>query len=95
MPCPHPGDLPDPGIKPSSLISPAWAGRFFTTSATWEAHSDMSHLRKNIVMTPFAQRTVEEQDFCCFRFPLLQSLFILQAKLAEFQKGKLYNPYHI
>ena len=58
------------------------------------AHSDMSHLRKNIVMTPFAQRTVEEQDFCCFRFPLLQSLFILRAKLA-FQKGRLYNPYLI
>ena len=31
------GDLPDPGIEPGSLISPALAGRFFTTSATWEA----------------------------------------------------------
>ena len=25
------GNLPDPGIKPSSLISPALAGRFWTT----------------------------------------------------------------
>ena len=25
------GDLPDPGIKPMSLVSPALAGRFFTT----------------------------------------------------------------
>ena len=35
-----PGDLPGPGIKPlslKSLTSPALAGRFFTTSATWEA----------------------------------------------------------
>ena len=36
MPSP-PGDLPDPGIKATSLISPALAGRFFTTSTTWEA----------------------------------------------------------
>ena len=35
--CPLPGDLPDLGIKPGSLLSPALAGRFFTTSATWEA----------------------------------------------------------
>ena len=35
---PSPGDLPDPGIKPSA-VSPALAGRFFTTSGTWEAHS--------------------------------------------------------
>ena len=34
LPCPLPGDLPEPGIKP---ISPALAGGFFATSATWEA----------------------------------------------------------
>ena len=37
LPCPPPGDLPDPGIKPSSLMSPELAGGFFTTSTTWEA----------------------------------------------------------
>ena len=31
LPCPPPGDLPDSGIKPTSLVSPALAGRFFTT----------------------------------------------------------------
>ena len=31
------GNLPNPGIKPASLTSPALAGGFFTTSATWEA----------------------------------------------------------
>ena len=36
LPCPPLGDLPDPGIKPTSLMSPALAGEFFTTSATWE-----------------------------------------------------------
>ena len=35
LPGPPPGDLPDPGIEP---VSPALAGGFFTTSATWEAH---------------------------------------------------------
>ena len=39
VPCPPPGDLPDPEIKPKTLMSPALAGRFFTTSATWEAPS--------------------------------------------------------
>ena len=35
--CPPPGELPNPGIKPASLISLALAGGFFTTSAIWEA----------------------------------------------------------
>ena len=34
LPFPSPGYLPDSGIEPESLISPALAGRFFTTSAT-------------------------------------------------------------
>ena len=37
LPCPPPGDLPNPGIESPSLTSPALAGGFFTTSATWEA----------------------------------------------------------
>ena len=31
LPCPSPGNLPDPGTEPESLMSPALAGRFFTT----------------------------------------------------------------
>ena len=37
MLCLPPRDLPDPGIEPESLTSPALADRFFTTSTTWEA----------------------------------------------------------
>ena len=37
LPCPPPGDLPYPGMEPMSLMSPALAARFFTTSAAWEA----------------------------------------------------------
>ena len=34
LPCPPPGDLPNPEVDPMSRVSPALAGRFFTTSAT-------------------------------------------------------------
>ena len=37
LPCPPPGDLSNPGIKPKSLVSPALTDGFFTTSITWEA----------------------------------------------------------
>ena len=37
LPCPPPGDLPDSGVEPAYLMSPALAGGFFTTSTTWEA----------------------------------------------------------
>ena len=32
-----PGDHPDPEMEPTSLVSPALAGIFFTISATWES----------------------------------------------------------
>ena len=43
-----------PGTKPTSLMSPALAGRFFTTSASWEAqhmpynHDYQSLINKNV-----------------------------------------------
>ena len=37
VPFPPPGDLPDPGMEPVSLMSPALESGFFTTSTTWEA----------------------------------------------------------
>ena len=39
LPWPSPGDLPNPGIEPVSLVTPALAGRLFTACATWEAHA--------------------------------------------------------
>ena len=33
LPCPLPGDLPDPGIEPMSPVVPTLAGGFFTTEA--------------------------------------------------------------
>ena len=37
LPFPPPGNLPDPGVKLESPVSPALARAFFTTIATWEA----------------------------------------------------------
>ena len=40
LPCPPPGDLPDPGIEPTSLISPALAGRSLPLVPSWGAPKD-------------------------------------------------------
>ena len=37
LPFPSPWDLPDPGIKPTSLMSPLLAGGFFTTKSLRDA----------------------------------------------------------
>ena len=57
LPFPSPGDLPNPGIKPTSLMSPALAGRFFTTSTIWEYHMGLGGLRE-LVMNREAWRAV-------------------------------------
>ena len=46
LPCPPPGDLPDPGIELTSLMSPALTDGFFTTRAIWEAWSNIIHILK-------------------------------------------------
>ena len=45
LPCPSPGDLPDPGIEP---MSPALAGRFFTTEPP-EKHQSVQFSRQSCV----------------------------------------------
>ena len=54
LPFPPPGDLPNPGIKPSSPVSPVLAGGFFTTSATWEAP---------LQVHPWANRSGSEESW--------------------------------
>ena len=41
LPCPPQRNLSSPGIESVSLKSSAVVGRFFTTSATWEAHTSI------------------------------------------------------
>ena len=45
LPFPSPRDLPNQGMKPTSLASPALAGGFFTTSATCDVRQmDLNQL---------------------------------------------------
>jgi len=52
LPCPPPGDFSNSGMEPESLMSPSLAGRFFTTSATWEAPNP-EHLLLISILTPW------------------------------------------
>ena len=64
LPFPPPGDLPNPGMEPTSLESPTLAGRFFTTSATWEALSSVCF---NTSRLPAMHRVPWVQERVCFR----------------------------
>ena len=48
LPCPPPGDLPDPGIEPGS---PALAGGFFTTELPGKPAFDYPTVLKVILQT--------------------------------------------
>ena len=58
LPCLPPGDLPDPGTEPSSLVSSALTGGFFTTSTTWEGNLVMC-----LVVPPSWHMTRLPSDF--------------------------------
>ena len=65
MPFPTPGDLPDPRIKPTSLLSPALAGEFFTTRETWETTRvtwETPCLIQRITVSPFVLKVGEARD---------------------------------
>ena len=90
LPCPPPGDLPDSGIKPVSLISPAQAGRVFTTCATWEAYQrflpapESRDLRIQTSIQPFssAQMYALEGKNCVFCFSVLSTSPIITSTWA-------------
>ena len=50
MPFLTPGDLPNPGVEPASLASPALAGGFFTTSAPREAADGLHYTNKDMTL---------------------------------------------
>ena len=67
---PPPGDLPDPGIQPTSLISPALTGGFFITSTNWEVHIHM-HKYIHIFVFKFYNnlgQKVKQAMFLCQSF---------------------------
>ena len=62
LPLPPPGDLPDPGIEHESLVSPALAGEFFTTSATWEALINLVQIVKTLKLTHLSGQRKQEKE---------------------------------
>lgn len=53
LPCPPQGPFQThPGIEPTSLLSLALAGGFFSTRATWEAHYDECICPNHRILTP-------------------------------------------
>ena len=76
--CSPPGNLPNSGIKPTSLMSPTLAGRFFTTSASWEVSIHDYELFMSIF--PFA---------CVFNV-FQQCIIILSIQVFHFL-GQIYS----
>ena len=70
---PPPGDVPDPEIKPSFLLSPALAGRFFTTSATWEVLI-YTYVHANIQTSFLPYNVVRMGKLSHWRLPLPNSV---------------------
>ena len=62
-PCPPPGDLPNPGIEPVSLMSLALAGGFFTTWASLIAHlvKNLPTMQETQVQSLGQEGPVEEE----------------------------------
>ena len=50
--CPSPGDLPDPGIEPTSLLSPALADGFLTTRALGKPFVPAEELKHVVMYVP-------------------------------------------
>ena len=77
LPCPPPGDLPDPGIELAFLMFPALAGRFFTTSTTWEAqirHRQQNKGTRNssgeyFFLQEYKGKNGKEKSISCVFFP--------------------------
>ena len=63
LPFPPPGDLPNPGIKPTSLMSPLLVGGFFTTSTTWE--TPLSLFSRSVVSDSWRPREWQHTRLPC------------------------------
>ena len=86
---PSPGDLPNPGIELGSLMSPALAGGFFTTCATWEARvNKRGNLSKGVWYLKELKLSLpsdqEQECLLSTLFLFLNWLLFLVAKLSYF-----------
>ena len=56
LPFPSPGNLPEPGTEPVSLVFPALAGGLFTTLPPWEVPSPTSKCLKCTLIIQLEER---------------------------------------
>ena len=69
LPFPTPRDLPDPGIKPASPVSPALASGYFTTALPGNPIPSGYHFLINIVITnvyKYFCKWITEELSCSF-----------------------------
>ena len=80
LPCSPPGDLPNAEIEPTSLLSSALIGGFFTTSATWGNPESLG-----ITINNFSKLSVPYAliFFFFFLFSFEQSVFTTMINLEE------------
>ena len=87
FPCSPPGDLPNQGIELTSLLSPALTGRFFTTSATWQATvslqmclfwtSDRNETKQHVALYLAVFIFITFSKFVCAVVPISTSFFLM------------------
>ena len=71
LPCLSARNLPNPGVKPASLMSSALAGGFFTNSTTWEVPSWMFTYVLSFFF--FNQRSCSQSHWMPYFLPLASS----------------------
>ena len=91
LPCPPPGDLPNPGIEHEYLMSLTLAGKFFTTSATWESHSIGSS--PQFLWWPKLERNPNKRGYVCvyIYYSLCYTLESQHYKCSKFFLKGIYN----
>ena len=67
LPFPSPGDFLNQAIEPTSLMSPALAGRYFPTSAIWEVQSSVCLVAQSCLLQP--HRVQPARLFCPWDSP--------------------------
>ena len=82
FPFPSPKDLPDPGIKPASLMFPTLADVFFTTSVTWDSsfHKSINvihHINKS--STNWRLKGYDHLNRCRKSFWKIKQLFMIKS----------------
>ena len=79
--CAPPGDLPDPGMEPVSLVIPALAGGFFYRCTTWKAPV-------NSILIIFKLQFLDQYCGVSCSLKLIQNIFWMfiksQSRLAIF-----------